>query len=163
MTESRQEFAFRQFQGLFPVPFFFVTGLPQAWAWTLLSRYIKSCPKENHPIAFPIFARLNITNQPNAIKAGADAGGASISNNVTALSFPGRETHFQWDVPGKIEGPYKQKTISKGEPKYAAWVSQYNVTYSELYDVDLKKRTASTKQPGGNVFGLGNDYIVNGE
>ena len=59
--------------------------------------------------------------------------------------------------------PYKQKTISKGEPKYAAWVSQHNVTYSELYDVDLKKRTASTNQPGGNVFGLGNDYIINGE
>lgn len=46
-TEARQQMIFRQFAGAFPMPVHFETGLPQAWAWTMLSPYIKSCPADN--------------------------------------------------------------------------------------------------------------------
>ena len=50
-TEARQQMAFRQFEGHFPMPEWFETGVPQSWAWTLLSPWIKSCPQENQPLA----------------------------------------------------------------------------------------------------------------
>lgn len=43
-TEARQQMIFRQFDGLFPMPVWFETGIPQSWAWTLLAPYISSCP-----------------------------------------------------------------------------------------------------------------------
>ncbi|CAD6923323.1 unnamed protein product, partial [Tilletia laevis] len=50
VTESRQQFAFRQLEGLFPVTVWFITGLTQAMHWTILSRWITQCPKENKPL-----------------------------------------------------------------------------------------------------------------
>ena len=85
-TEARQQYTFRQFEGLFPMPEWFETGIPQTWAWTLLSPWIVSCPEENQPLAWEIYTALNWTNQPDAIAAGKAAGGPSISNNVTALT-----------------------------------------------------------------------------
>lgn len=46
-VEARQQMAFRQMQGLFAMPEWFEVGIPQAYAWTLLQRYIKSCPENN--------------------------------------------------------------------------------------------------------------------
>ncbi|EST10013.1 hypothetical protein PSEUBRA_000414 [Kalmanozyma brasiliensis GHG001] len=160
-TEARQQFAFRQFEGLFPVPEWFETGIPQSWAWTLLSPWIVSCPKENKPIAFEIYPALNWTNQPDAIAAGQAAGGPSISNNVTALTSEGQENTFQWDYPGKTQGPYQQTTTThtSGVPKFAAYVSQFNVTYAPLYDVDMDARTAKARQPGGKVYPEGPSLI----
>ncbi|EPQ26086.1 uncharacterized protein PFL1_06294 [Pseudozyma flocculosa PF-1] len=160
-TEARQQFIFRQFEGLFPMPEWFETGIPQSWAWTLLQKWIVSCPDDNVPIAWEIYPELRIDNNPDAIAAGQAAGGASISNNVTALSYEGKEVLFSWDSPGKTEGPYKQKTVThtSGYPKYAAFVSQYNVTYSPLYDIDSDKRTAKARQPGGQVLSVGPEII----
>lgn len=45
---------FRQFEGLFPMPVYFEVGVPQTFAWTLLSRYITSCPGENKPIEWNV-------------------------------------------------------------------------------------------------------------
>ncbi len=125
-------------------------GVPQSWAWTLLSPWIVSCPEENQPLAWEIYPTLNWTNKPDAIAAGKAAGGPSISNNVTALTQEGQENTFTWEQPGKTVGPYNQQTVEHngGVPKYAAYVSQFNVTYSPLYDVDLNARTAKAKQPG---------------
>lgn len=46
----------------------FETGLPQTYAWTLLSPYIKSCPPNNPRIEFTRFPLLNVTNQPSALE-----------------------------------------------------------------------------------------------
>ncbi|KAK0541806.1 hypothetical protein OC844_007964, partial [Tilletia horrida] len=83
VTESRQQFAFRQLEGLFPVATWFMTGLTQPMHWTILSRWIWACPKENKPLPWPIFPRLRVDNQPDAIAAGAGAGGPDIAHNVT--------------------------------------------------------------------------------
>lgn len=45
---------FRQFEGLFPMPVYFEVGVPQSFAWHLLSRYITSCPSENKPIQWNV-------------------------------------------------------------------------------------------------------------
>lgn len=132
-TEARQQMIFRQFAGAFPMPVHFETGLPQAWAWTMLSPYIKSCPKENPLIQFQIFPSLNITNNPSMIDTtsngnisthesgtivyypqnnstmGAGNGTSSIylaaiSTNRTSLSYPGREIHLKWNKPGHETG-----------------------------------------------------------
>ena len=125
------------------MPEWFETGIPQSWAWTLLHPYIVECPPENEPLAWEIYPRLTIVNNPDAIRAGQRAGGADISNNVTALSWTGRETLFEWDAPGRIEGPYRQRTIThtKGVPRYAAFVSQY-----------VSKREAKGRQEGSGVL-----------
>lgn len=156
-TEARQQMAFRQFEGLFPMPEWFETGVPQSWAWTLLSPWIKSCPQENQPLAWEIYPALIWSNQPDAIAAGKAAGGPSISNNVTALTEEGQENMFTWDSPGKTQGPYNQKTKThtSGVPRFAAYVSQFNVTYASLYDVDTNARTAKARQPGGTVYAQG--------
>ncbi|SPO20062.1 probable Rds1 protein [Ustilago trichophora] len=160
-TEARQQMSFRQFEGLFPMPEWFETGIPQSWAWTLLSPWIVSCPEENQPLAWEIYPALNWTNQPDAIAAGKAAGGPSISNNVTALTQEGQENTFVWDKPGKTQGPYKQKTKThtSGVPKFAAYVSQFNVTYAPLYDVDTNAGTAKARQPGGTVYPQGPSLI----
>lgn len=156
-TEARQQFAFRQFLGVFPVPVWFETGVPQAYAWTLLSKYIKSCPSHNVPVGFSIFPELTIVNQPDLAAAGKAAGGAAISRNVSAISYPGRKVELRWEAPGKTQGPYGQKTEIAADdktPRYLAWINQYNVTYSALEDVKKSgdHYTAHTKQPGGSVL-----------
>ncbi|KAN0062280.1 hypothetical protein ACQY0O_005461 [Thecaphora frezii] len=159
-TESRQQMSFRQFEGLFPYPEWFETGIPQSWAWTLLQKWIASCPESNVPLPWEVYPELTIVNNPDAVAAGQKAGGASISNNVTALSYEGREIELSWEAPGRVAGPYSQKTVTHaGEPRYAAFVSQYNVTYSPLYEVDGDRRTAKAQQPGGQVLSVGPEII----
>jgi len=63
-TEARQQMIFRQFEGLFPMPVWFETGVPQSWAWTLLAPYISSCPSNQTRLAWQNFPALRILNQP---------------------------------------------------------------------------------------------------
>ncbi|KAF8337434.1 ferritin-like domain-containing protein [Cantharellus anzutake] len=177
-TEARQQFVFKQFEGAFPMALHFTTGLPQAWAWTMLSPYLKSCPKDNPRIIWQIFPALNITNNPSIIdtttsgeivsfESGTEVYYpstsptqgpfylAALSTNRTSLSFPGREVHFRWDLPGKktsYDLSYTTHSTAKGPPKWALWVSQLNVTYTPLHNINFASRTASTFQPGGIVF-----------
>jgi len=60
-TEARQQMIFRQFEGLFPMPIWFLPGITQSMAWTLLAPHIVSCPAENPRIAWNNFPALNIT------------------------------------------------------------------------------------------------------
>ncbi|GAO51294.1 hypothetical protein SAICODRAFT_158097 [Saitoella complicata NRRL Y-17804] len=164
-TEARQQMIFRQFEGLFPMPFYFTTGIPQSWAWTLLQPYIVECPLENPHIDFAIHPTLNVLNNPNATLFG---GNASVSTNTTALSYPGREVVFSWDAPGKVAGYNQSQELyhttgnATCPPRFAAWVSQLNTTYTPLYDVNMTSLTARTRQPGGYVFPNTTDAIVNG-
>ncbi|KAH7909976.1 ferritin-like domain-containing protein [Hygrophoropsis aurantiaca] len=157
-TEARQQMIFRQFEGLFPMAVYFIAGIPQAWAWTLLAPYLVHCPAENPHIEWQNFPALDIVNNPSGIR---DDSKAAVSTNVSALSYPGMEVQFKWENPGKTvsyDGKYTTST-SAGAPKYALWVSQLNSTYTPLYDI--KDNCASTKQPDGRVFGDGTAPIWN--
>lgn len=185
-TESRQQLIFRQMSGLFPMPVWFETGIPQSWAWTYLAPYISSCPPNSKRLAWQNFPQLTIVNQPNIMRWNANMTGfnetvgfgpaapsreaadgdscnereeegyncdAAISNNRTIpLSFPGRDIFLQWEAPGKAVGPnnsYVTSTLA-GEPKFACFVSQLNVTYSPLTNISMhgSVMTANTRQPG---------------
>lgn len=64
-TEARQQMAFRQMTGLFPMPVWFEVGIPQSWAWTLLAPYISSCPANTTRLAWQNFPTLRILDNPN--------------------------------------------------------------------------------------------------
>lgn len=78
-TEARQQMIFRQFEGLFPMPVWFETGIPQSWAWTLLAPYISSCPANQTRLVWQNFPSLNILNQPNP----ARIDGSNVWNETT--------------------------------------------------------------------------------
>jgi hypothetical protein len=67
-TEARQQMIFRQFSGLFPMPVWFETGIPQSWAWTLLAPYISSCPANSKRLVWQNFPALTVLNQPNSAR-----------------------------------------------------------------------------------------------
>jgi len=160
-TEARQQMIFRQFEGLFPMAVWFETGITQSMAWTLLAPYLESCPKENPTIKWRNYPALTITNNPN----GTDPNYlAAITHSRPHLSDAGRVVNFKWEDPGKKVGPknfnYVTATAVAGKAKYAAWISQYNVTYTKLENID--GNSASTKQPGGFVYpDMGLDTQVN--
>lgn len=140
-TESRQQMAFRQLAGLFPMPVYFEVsltpclrtssgtlanflllvasdqvGIPQSFAWTLLNPYIVSCPANNTPIAWQAFPSLSVVNGPSGIDLGFQQlpypdGGSALTHNRTALSYPGREVELEWAAPGQATGPYNQTTF----------------------------------------------------
>ncbi|KAF9932482.1 hypothetical protein FBU30_008055 [Linnemannia zychae] len=153
-TEARQQMVFRQFEGLFPMPVWFQTAITQSMQWTLQARYIVSCPEINHnyPLIWQVFPELRITNNPNSTDPNF---GPAISTDRPALSYSGRKVHFEFDAPGKKTGPDKAYTTSTNAsfPKFAAWISQLNVTYTPLDGVEDfnsyngKMGKAITKQP----------------
>lgn len=88
---------------------------------------------------------------------------AAISNNRSIpLSYPGRQVFLSWDEPGKPVGPNNSYITSTNVavPKFAAWVSQLNVTYSPLMNVSAADRTAYTIQPNASTW-VG-DPMING-
>ncbi|KAK4938980.1 hypothetical protein LTR10_020639 [Elasticomyces elasticus] len=87
-TEARQQFAFRQMDGLFPMPVWFEVGVPQSWAWTLLAPYISSCPANNTRLAWQNFPNLTIINQPNVFKINPNLN----SNSSATGSNPSNDT-----------------------------------------------------------------------
>ncbi|KAF9914181.1 hypothetical protein BX616_008798 [Lobosporangium transversale] len=155
-TEARQQMVFRQFEGLFPMPVWFQTGITQSMQWTLQVPYIVSCPEINnkHPLIWQVFPGLFITNNPNSTDPRF---GPAISTDRPPLSEGGRVVEFEFEKPGKKIGPDDQYTTSTnaGQPKFAAWISQLNVTYTPLDDVEwsepngdeFKVGKATTKQP----------------
>ncbi|PBP15662.1 rds1 [Diplocarpon rosae] len=66
---------FRQFAGLFPMPVWFETGIPQSWAWTLLAPYISECPANSKRLAWQNFPALTVLNQPNSARWNASQTG----------------------------------------------------------------------------------------
>ncbi|RKU40837.1 hypothetical protein DL546_003812 [Coniochaeta pulveracea] len=77
-VEARQQMAFRQFEGLFPMPEWFETGIPQSWAWTFIAPYISSCPANQTRLIWQNFPALHILNQPNP----ARINGSSVWNET---------------------------------------------------------------------------------
>ncbi|KAI9853216.1 MAG: hypothetical protein M1824_001521 [Vezdaea acicularis] len=179
-TEARQQMIFRQFDGLFPMPVWFETGIPQSWGWTLLAPYIKSCPANQTRLAWQNFPALTVVNQPNPARANANltgfnesissipgsascnssCGPAITHNRTIPLSYPGRQVYFSWENPGKGVGPNNSYTTSTtaSAPAYVVWVSQLNATYSAL--TNISGNTGMTIQPNMSTFA--GDPAVNG-
>ncbi|KAH9895085.1 Rds1 protein [Cubamyces lactineus] len=158
-TEARQQMIFRQFEGLFPMPEWFIPGITQSMAWTLLAPYITSCPENNTHLEWQNFPALQISNNPNA----TNTNGPAITHNLsTPLSAPGRTVNLTWEGPGKQVGPdgaYNTST-SAGDPKYVAWISQLNTTYTDL--TITGNYSGSTVQPGGEIYGNNTFPTING-
>lgn len=161
-TESRQEMVFRQLEGLFPMPFWFTPAITQSMQWSWIAPYITSCPESNQRIQWQNFPALNVTNSPNASVLTNETMPAITHNRSTPLSQPGYQLNLTWDNPGKQVGPNNSYTTSTsaGAAKYAAWISQLNTTYTALDN--LNGNSATTEQPGGNVFGNNTAPTFNG-
>ncbi|KAK4143921.1 ferritin-like domain-containing protein [Dichotomopilus funicola] len=91
-----------------------------------------------------------------------DCTAAIAQNRSIPLSYPGRQVFLHWDAPGQLVGPNNSyvTTTNVAEPRFAAWLSQLNVTYTPLLNVSLAERTAYTVQP--NVSTWKGDPAVNG-
>lgn len=86
-TEARQQMIFRQFNGQFPMPVWFETGIPQSWAWTLLAPYISACPEGTQQLIWQNYPALNILNQPNPARIdGADVYNDTLGDEANTLS-----------------------------------------------------------------------------
>ncbi|KAJ4287918.1 hypothetical protein N0V88_007538 [Collariella sp. IMI 366227] len=98
----------------------------------------------------------------NALDKTLDCPAAIANNKSIPLSYSGRQVFLKWDEPGQLVGPNNSyvTTTNVAEPKWAAWVSQLNVTYSALHEVNMLERTAYTIQP--NVSTWIGDPAVNG-
>ncbi|KIX96966.1 uncharacterized protein Z520_07080 [Fonsecaea multimorphosa CBS 102226] len=88
-TEARQQMIFRQFDGLFPMPLWFIPGVPQSWAWTLLAPYISSCPANTTRLAWQNFPPLTIINNPNPAKTNPNIGPMSNTTGSNPLNTTG--------------------------------------------------------------------------
>lgn len=156
-VESRQEMVLRQMEGLFPMPVRNRHSLAQQMA-----PWILSCPAQNPRIEWQIFPGLNITNAPNASAITNETLSAVSHNRTTPLSSPGQLLHLQWEAAGKSVGPNMSYTTasSAGAPRFSAWISQLNVTYTPL--INVTGFTAFTQQPGGEIYGPGTAGTVNG-
>ncbi|CAJ2503346.1 Uu.00g107400.m01.CDS01 [Anthostomella pinea] len=88
----------------------------------------------------------------DATKQGESCAPAITHNRSIPLSYPGRQVFLSWDEPGLPVGPNNSYVTSTtaGSPKFAAWVSQLNVTYSPL--MNISGNTAYTIQPNTSTY-----------
>ncbi|KAJ6119647.1 Protein rds1 [Penicillium sp. IBT 18751x] len=105
---------------------------------------------------------VNVANSSSATNStnwNSDAGALVTPNKYTPLSFPGRTVSLQWETPGKSVGPNNSYVTSTqaGSPKYVAWVSQLNVTYTPL---NVSGNTGFTTQPDLETYQ--GDPAING-
>ncbi|KAN0068571.1 hypothetical protein V8E54_013295 [Elaphomyces granulatus] len=97
---------------------------------------------------------------PNSTDTLNDCRLAITQNRIIPLSYPGRRVELAWESPGKLVGPNNSYITSSqaGSPKYVAWVTQLNVTYSPL---QVSNSTfGSTIQPNFTTYT--GDPAVNG-
>lgn len=100
-----------------------------------------------------ISSGTNVVKSPNGSSGSNSSSdcGATVTSDIGALSFPGRQVALQWETAGKEVGPnnsYVTSTQAK-TAKYVVWVSQLNVTYTPLRVANI------TRNSTGNSTGLG--------
>ncbi len=95
-----------------------------------------------------------------ATAVGENCSPAITHNRTSPLSYAGRQVFLEWDAPGQAVGPNNSyvTATTAGPPRFAAWVSQLNVTYSALMNVS--GNTAYTIQPNTSTFE--GDPAING-
>ncbi|KAI4866462.1 ferritin-like domain-containing protein [Hypoxylon rubiginosum] len=89
-----------------------------------------------------------------------DCAPAVTQNRSNPLSYPGRQVFLKWDSPGFRTGPNNSyvTSTSAGTPRFAAFVSQLNVTYSPLRNVS--GNTGYAIQPNSSTYE--GDPAING-
>ncbi|XXH02138.1 ferritin related conserved fungal protein [Hypoxylon texense] len=89
-----------------------------------------------------------------------DCAPAITQNRSHPLSYPGRQVFLKWDSPGFRTGPNNSyvTSTSAGTPRFAAFVSQLNVTYSPLRNI--VGNTAYAVQPNSSTYE--GDPAING-
>lgn len=90
---------------------------------------------------------VNATTYP-----GYSCSPAIAHNRSEPLSFPGRLLNLTWESPGQAVGPNNSyvTSTSAGTPKFVAWVSQLNLTYTPLEVTGQNE--GYTYQPAGEVY-----------
>lgn len=109
----------------------------------------------------PSISTINKTESCEHVDAVGYGCAPGISRNRSQpLSFVGKRVDFKWDTPGAAVGPNMSYVTSStaGAPKYVAWASQLNLTYSAL--TTTGPNTGYTFQPQGEVFQ--GDPVING-
>lgn len=93
-------------------------------------------------------------------EVGVNCSPAITRNRSEPLSYPGRQVFLEWDEPGKPIGPNNSYVTDTkaGPPVFAAWVSQLNVSYTPLEEIN--GNSAWTIQPNMSTFE--GDPAVNG-
>lgn len=88
----------------------------------------------------------------NNTETGYSCAPAISHDRVEPLSFPGREVFLTWDEPGLAVGPNNSYTTSTtaGEPRYVAWLGQFNLTYTPLTKTGAN--SGKTYQPKADTF-----------
>ncbi|KXX80353.1 Protein rds1 [Madurella mycetomatis] len=96
----------------------------------------------------------------NSDEVGVNCSPAITRNRSEPLSYPGRQVFLEWDEPGKPIGPNNSYVTDTkaGPPVFAAWVSQLNVSYTPLQEIN--GNSAWTIQPNMSTFE--GDPAVNG-
>ncbi|TIB91270.1 Rds1 protein [Wallemia mellicola] len=163
-TEAKQEVAMAQMEGYFPQPYWFNMGLTQAMTWSLMVPFLDHCPESNPKVAFPAFPLLDVTNAAKTVDESIPSG---VSNNYTHVAQPGRQLDLKWAAPGQDVGPPEQgyktdKNPDLGDPAYAAFIHQLNVTYTPLENVNTEELTATTIHPDFKMFNEPNGMGING-
>ncbi|EKM54235.1 uncharacterized protein PHACADRAFT_162619 [Phanerochaete carnosa HHB-10118-sp] len=127
--------------------FWFTPAIPQSMQRTYLVPYITSCPESNPRIEWQNLPALNVTNALNGTQR-------AISNNQsTSIWEPAQFVQVGPDLTYNT-------TTSAGAAKWAAWISQFNITYTPLDNVT--NSSATTTQLGGNIYGNDTANAVNG-
>jgi hypothetical protein len=107
-------------------------------------------------------SEANITESESCINKtiGENCNPRVTHNRTAPLSYPGRQVFLEWDAPGQPVGPNNSyvTATTAGKPKFAAWVSQLNVTYTPLLNVS--GNSGYTIQPNMSTFE--GDPAVNG-
>ncbi|KAI6086436.1 ferritin-like domain-containing protein [Hypoxylon rubiginosum] len=96
----------------------------------------------------------------HAINGTSNCAPAITQNRTSPLSYAGRQIFLQWDSPGYRTGPNNSyvTSTSAGTPRFAAFVSQLNVTYAPLRGIS--GNTAYVFQPNSTTYE--GDPAING-
>lgn len=100
-------------------------------------------------------SKSNLTEAESCVHnttTGYDCSPTVAQNRSEPLTFPGRQVFLSWEDPGKAVGPNNSyvTTSTCGEPKFVAWLSQINLTYTPLEVTG--KNEGWTWQPPNEVY-----------
>jgi hypothetical protein len=162
-TEARQQMAFRQLAGAFPMPVWFEAGISQSMAWGLLSPYLVSCPAENPRIEWNIAPPLHVVQPANLTAPGIPS---ALSTNRTAFITPGStQIEVSYELPGanvSYNGSYVTalgKNVTQTDNLTCVFIAQLNATNVPF--VRTGNQSGTCLVPQGSLFDESNS-IVNG-
>lgn len=129
------------------------------------NRFSPNDTKDNEVVGMRVADPSNSTIPPNEScvnlnVTGYGCGPAISRNRSEPLSFPGKLVNMTWEAVGKPVGPNNSyvSSSSAGAPRFVAWVSQLNLTYTPL--TLTSPYSGYTFQPNGTVYE--GDPAVNG-